>query len=182
MTHPSVRRSFEVQSLEETSVPCSSPLRASVYSSSPGAPQWTVVAAQGPKVCFSFQLPKTFFLSPNADLMLPSTFQPNVPKLLSLFLSLFFQWISCQLPFFSSSVLLLSSFQLSPPPLSHGTLPPHHFLSLHFINELAKQIRAQADGCLSFLKAEVKVQSECARALGMSSNEQQQQQQKRARD
>lgn len=71
--------------------------------------------------------------------------------------SLFFEWISCQLPFFSSSVLQPSFCNsLHPLSLSHSTISPSTSLK-----ELAKQISVDANGCLSFLKAEVKGQSEC---------------------
>lgn len=158
-----------MQSLEGTSVPYSGPQRASVCSFCSGAPQRQQF--RFPKInCFSFQLQRISFLSPSVNLMLSCSFQANVPKLLTP-TSLSRSHTNCP------SFFLHSSFcnSLHPPlPLSHGTLPPYHFLSLHFINELAKQISIDTDGCLSFLKAEFKVQSECVCAhMRMTSNEKQ---------
>ncbi len=101
---------------------------------------------------FSFKEPLSSHLVSISRFLPPSKLMFLTP------LSLFFEWISCQQSFFPPLLLL----QLSPPPLplSHGTLLPYHFLSHHFINELAKQISIDADGCLSFIKAEVKVRSE----------------------
>lgn len=64
----------------------------------------------------------------------------------------------------SPSFFLHSSSCNSLHPLSLSHMGPSFhstFSPLHFINELGKQLSIDADGCLSFLKAEVKVQSVC---------------------